>query len=124
MSKNGSGDRFPQWSRKDSRSQKRKVKEMAKIKVMTDKGYQILQNIVDSEYNGDHAVDVPVWTFSVTKGLGRAAGGTIAGLHHMGAVSIGKVDNIKTIAITATGLDMLAEHNARLAEAAASPVEA
>ena len=82
--------------------------------IISDKGYVILQNILDSEYQGDNPVDTPVWTFSVTRGLSRAAGGTIAGLVHAGAVNIGKMDGIKTIAITQYGIDALADHNAKM----------
>ena len=92
-----------------------------KAKLITEKGYQILQNIVDSEYDSSNGRKV--WTFSVTKGMGRSAGGTIAGLSHMGAVTIGKTDNIKTIAITEYGLSALADHKAKLEEATATEPE-
>lgn len=104
-----------------------RLKTMAKNKVMTEKGYEILQNLSDIGHgeSGIHSdrVDVPVWTFSVTQGMGRAAGGTIAGLSHMGAVTIGKVNGVKTIAITATGLDILSKRNTVEAEAATVEAE-
>ena len=75
---------------------------------LTDKELQVLQGIVDSEYQDEEdPCHCPVWAWSATGNLGKSAGGVVASLVKKGFVVSDDYDGEDVLTLLPAGMDAL-----------------